>query len=225
MRPEPVVVIGGGRVGRATVEALAARGVPARLVERDASVANEAEVVVGDASHLGVLERAGIAQAPSVVVTTHDDDMNVYLTLYCRRLRPDIQIVSRATFEKNVETLYRAGADFVLSLATLGSTALFNLLEHGGALTLTEGLNLFEAQVPKELDGKSLAESDLRRETGCTVVALLQEGGMRVNPDPNAPLTAGTKAVLIGSPEAEARFVERYGARAREREPEAGARD
>ena len=40
-------------------------------------------------------------ESPAVVITTHDDDVNVYLTLYCRRLRGDIQIISRATLERN----------------------------------------------------------------------------------------------------------------------------
>lgn len=207
----PVVVIGGGRVGQGVVRALLARGIPTRLVEKDPSMASGEEVVVGDASHLGVLEKAGIRGAPSVVITTHDDDMNVFLSLYCRRLRSDIQILSRATFEKNVETLHRAGADFVLSLATMGATAIFNLLERGEAVTLSEGLNLFEVRIPGVLAGKSLIESSLRQDTGCTVVALHTAEGMRVNPEPSEPLPAGISAVLIGSRDAEARFLERYG--------------
>ena len=53
-----------------------------------------------------------------MLVTTHDDDINVYLTLYCRRLGPDLQIISRANLDRNVSTLHRAGADAVLSYAT-----------------------------------------------------------------------------------------------------------
>ena len=49
-----------------------------------------------------------------MVITTHDDDVNVYLAIYCRRLRPDIAIVARANLDRNVSTLYRAGADAVL---------------------------------------------------------------------------------------------------------------
>ena len=50
---------------------------------------------------LEVLNDAGIKDATSVLVTTHDDAVNVYLTLYCRRLRPDMLILSRSTLDRN----------------------------------------------------------------------------------------------------------------------------
>jgi Trk K+ transport system NAD-binding subunit len=36
---------------------------------------------MGDAADLVVLKAAGIDRASDVIVTTHEDDMNVYLTL------------------------------------------------------------------------------------------------------------------------------------------------
>ena len=47
--------------------------------------------------------------------------MNIYLAVYCRRLKPDLRIVSRITHERNVEAIHRAGADFVLSYTSLGA--------------------------------------------------------------------------------------------------------
>ena len=54
---------------------------------------------------------------------TGNDDTNIYLTIYCRKLHPDIQIISRANRERNVSTLHRAGADFVASYASMGDHA------------------------------------------------------------------------------------------------------
>jgi Trk K+ transport system NAD-binding subunit len=207
---DPIVIIGGGRVGSATAQALAARGVDYRIVERDASLCIDEHYVQGDAADPAALEKAGIATAPSVVITTHDDDTNIFLSLYCRRLRPDVHLVSRATFDKNVETLHRAGADFVLSSASLGAAAIFNLLEGGDTVTVTEGLEIFQVQLPAKLAGRTLAESDLSGETGCTVVALRTAEGMHTNPDPQAELPADAVAVLIGTRDAEMRFFERY---------------
>jgi Trk K+ transport system NAD-binding subunit len=113
----PVVIIGAGRVGRATAAALAEREVDYRIVETNPERIRSDKYILGSAADLGTLEKAGIRETSAVVITTHDDDTNVYLTLYCRRLRPDIQIISRATLERNVSTLHRAGADFVLSYA------------------------------------------------------------------------------------------------------------
>jgi Trk K+ transport system NAD-binding subunit len=96
---------------QATASALAAEGRDYRIVEKDAArVRDPAQAVIGDAAELGGLTQAGIQECAAIVVTTHDDDMNVYLTLCCRRLRADVQILSRSSRERNLSTLHRAGA-------------------------------------------------------------------------------------------------------------------
>ena len=49
-----------------------------------------------------LLDRAGINKAPAVVITSHNDESNIYLTIYCRKLRPDIQIITRAFLHRSV---------------------------------------------------------------------------------------------------------------------------
>jgi len=204
----PTMIIGGGRVGRATARALAERGLTYRIVEQDPELARDTEgCVEGNAAELSVLQRAGIERAPAVIITTHDDDMNVYLTIYCRRLRPDIQIISRVALERNISTLHRAGADFVMSYASLGANTTMNFLEHGRTLMVAEGLDIFKIKVPPSLVGKAIAESGIRRKTDCTVIAIQEAGETRVNPDPTKPLSAGMDMILIGSAEAESRFL------------------
>ncbi|PON10708.1 potassium transporter TrkA, partial [Candidatus Entotheonella serta] len=88
-----------------------------------------------------------------MVATTHDDDLNVYLTLLCRHLRPDIQIISRATLERNVPTLHRAGADFVMSYASLGANTIWNFLMQNDVLMISEGLSVFQVSLPTTLVG------------------------------------------------------------------------
>src|SRR5690606_3565697 len=86
----PVIIIGGGRVGRAAAQALQSVGLDYRLIEkRPERIRDPEKYVLGDASELEILQQAGINKTSSVVITTHDDDVNVYLTIYCRRLRPD----------------------------------------------------------------------------------------------------------------------------------------
>jgi Trk K+ transport system NAD-binding subunit len=149
--------------------------------------------------------------APAVVITTHNDDVNIYLTLYCRHLRPEMQIISRATLERNVATLHRAGADFVMSYASMGASTMVNLLRRGSILMVTEGLDVFKVPVPRALVGKTLANLDLRRLIGCNVIALTADGTMQINPDPSTPLPARADLILIGTTEAEKRFLQRYG--------------
>ncbi|MGE0827338.1 MAG: TrkA family potassium uptake protein [Candidatus Binatia bacterium] len=210
----PAVILGGGRVGRATAHALAAREVDYIIVElQSALVRDPAKYVVGNAADLEVLKKAGIDEAPTVIITPHDDDLNVYLTIYCRRLRPDIQIISRATLERNISTLHRAGADIVMSYAGTGASTIMNWLKHSKVLTVAEGLDLFRVRVPSSLAGKRLVESEIRERTGCTVVGISTENGMEVLPAPDAVLPAAADILLIGTAESEESFLALWGTR------------
>lgn len=207
----PVVIIGGGRVGRATAQSLAEQGIDYRIVEKLPERALDPEkYVLGDAAALHVLHRAGIQEASCVVITTHDDDINVYLTIYCRRLRPDVQILGRANLERNVSTLHRAGADFVMSYATIGASILFNMLKRANVLMLTEGLDAFRVPIPPGLVGQSLVEANIRQTTGCSVVAVVQGDHYLVNPDATMPLPEGADLILIGDIEAEHSFLGQF---------------
>ncbi len=210
----PILIIGGGRVGRAVGHALAERGWDYRIVEKvPERVRNSDKYVLGDAADIEVLEKAGITETSAVVITTHDDDVNIYLTIYCRKLRPEIQVISRSTLERNVATLHRAGADFVMSYASMGAHRILNLLNRSDILMITEGLELFKVRVPPSLTGKPLRDTQIREEIGCSVVALQTEKGIMVNPDPAIPLPANAKMTLIGSEEQEKQFLERYGSK------------
>ena len=100
------------------------------VLERDERVHDKLDDLcdqhfVCDAADLEALMRAGLENAPSVLLTTNDDAMNVYLAVYCRRLKPDLRIVSRITHERTLKRSIGAGADFVLSYSTLGAEAVF----------------------------------------------------------------------------------------------------
>jgi len=208
---KPVVVIGGGRVGRSVARALKEQGIESRIVERNPDeVRDGATYVVGDAAEYAVLYEAGIEESSSVVVTTSDDDMNVYLTIYCRKLRPDIQILGRATQERNISTLHRAGADFVLSYASTGANVVFNLLQRMDTLLLAEGLNVSRLPMPPAMAGRSLMELAVRQKTGCNVIAVSRDGGLEVNPDAARPLPASGEVYVVGDAESEERFLERF---------------
>ncbi|MBM3750969.1 MAG: potassium channel protein [Acidimicrobiia bacterium] len=206
-----VLILGGGRVGRATAEHLAATGIDYCLVEKLADRASTLpHTVVGDAAEIDILKAAGLDRATTVAVTTHDDDMNVYLTLYCRRLKPDLQILSRATLDRNVSTLYRAGADIVLSYASMGANAIFNLLRRRDLVLLGEGLDVFQVTTPKALVGRTLAQAGIRESSRCNVLAILRNGKTIASPSAHEVLEAGGDLILIGDHRGEESFFRNY---------------
>jgi Trk K+ transport system NAD-binding subunit len=192
--------------------ALSERELDYRIVERAPHPAIDPKnLISGDAVNHRVLLAAGIMEAPAVAITTHDDDTNIYLTTYCRHLRPDIQIISRATLERNVQILHRAGCDFVMSYASMGANMIVNLLRHGDIVMLAEGVDVFKVELPPSLSGKRLSETSIREKCGCSVIAVSQDHRMRINPDPGTLLEAGPEIVLLGPVDSENTFLDRYG--------------
>lgn len=207
-----VIVLGGGRVGRAAARALLAAGSPVSIVDHDAarSHVEGAHHVIGDAADRDVLHEAGIDRASAVLVTTHDDDTNIYLTLYGRRLSPDIELLARVNSDRNLGTMHRAGADVVLSYASTGATEVWNVLRGESTLLLAEGLLLFRVPVPEELAGRRLRDTHVRAETGCNVVGVVEHGRTETSVDPDTVLPRAGDLVLIGTDEAEEAFLRRY---------------
>lgn len=216
---EPVVILGGGRVGRSASRALSEEGVPNTIVELEPGRVENSysvlegtasyAVVEGDAADQRILRRAGLEHASAVLVTPRDDDLNVYLTLFCRRLRPELQIVARATYERNVATLYRAGADGVLSYATIGATDLWNHAGLSHRVLVAEGNELFLVPRPASLVRRSLRDDEVHRRTGCHIVAVLDEDGTLGYDTESIPSAPG-QLLLLGDRHAERRFRETY---------------
>jgi len=206
-----VVIVGGGRVGRITDDALKNAGLSATIIEKiPARVSEHPGAVIGDATRIEVLKEARAREATTVIITTHDDDVNISLTIFFRRLRENLQIISRCTLERNVQTLHRAGADLVLSSASMGANTIFNMIRESDNLLLAEGVFVFPSPVPEKMAGKALAESALRSETGCTVIAVEKDGVRTVNPEPGLIIPAGGKLLLIGTLEAEENFLKAF---------------
>ena len=203
------VIIGGGRVGRAIGRTLSDEGVDFVIVEQLAERQRDgSRYVIGDAADRDVLTEAGIDDADAVLITTHDDNVNVYLTRYCRGLRPDVRIVSRSRLNRNVSTLYRAGADSVLSYAATGSAAIWNQFRRNETLLIAAGLHVFRSAIPRDLARRTLADADIHRRTGCNVIAVDAGGDIVANPDAHRPLPSDGELLLVATDEARTRFAE-----------------
>jgi Trk K+ transport system NAD-binding subunit len=166
-------------------------------------------VFIGDASDRETILGAGVEHAPSVLLTTAEDATNIFLTLYCRRLNPDARIVSRISRDRNLEAIHRAGADYVLSQATLAvRTAMAQLLGRELVL-LGEGVELYAEDLPEALAGRSLTDAQIRERSGLNVVAV-EKHGVPTAVDPEAELMAENRLYLLGTSEQLKAFREAY---------------
>lgn len=209
--PNPVLVIGGGKVGRSAARALKSRGIPVHIVERKAELEAKIagipdKVFIGDAADRHVLDEAGIANAPSILLTTHDDAMNVYLSVYCRRLNPEARILTRVTHERNIEAIHRAGSDFVLSYAAFGVQTVVSIVRGRELVVLGEGVNLFYIPLPRSLEDRTLTDAAIAARTGLNVIALQRNGEVETELGRGVLLPAGAELVALGSTEQREQF-------------------
>lgn len=210
-----VLILGAGNVGIAAARYLREKGTPFTIIDKEEPpprVAKEfsQNIVIGDAADYAFLKSTIFFEASAVLVTTHNDDINIYLSLYFRKLRPDIQLLARANNESNVASLHRAGADFVLSTATTAATLLFNHLAQGHIYTMVEGLYAIQIKIPEKMVGKSLVNLQFRALTGCSIIAMLVEGRCIINPSPFEPLPDKAEIIMVLTPDAEAKFFKYF---------------
>jgi Trk K+ transport system NAD-binding subunit len=185
------------------------------VVEKDRSLSRDLDgrfdrVTYGDAADLRTLEEAGIHEVSAVALTTNNDAVNIHLTVYCRRLRPDLNIVTRVTKERNVEAIYRAGADFVQSYASLGREFVIALLLGREPIMVGEGADFFSVVVPSSLVGLSLANSQIGARAGLVVIAIEHGTTTLTNPMPDTVLEQDARLLMLGTNDQRALFAEAF---------------
>lgn len=199
----PVLVIGGGVVGRAATRALRDRGARVHMIEKNPALQAVIgdlpdRLCVGDAAELEVMSEAGLMDAPSVLLTTNDDAMNIYLAIYCRKLAPEIRIVSRITHGRNMNAIRRAGADLALSHTALGVESIFAALRGHEIVVLGESVELHHLPVPASVAGQPLAQAAITAKTGLNVIALQTPSGFVARPDGETVLVPEAHLVMVG---------------------------
>lgn len=218
-----VLVVGGGKVGRSTAMTLKKRGVRVVILDQDPALREELqpfcdEVVIGNAADRATLQSANIERVNAVALTTNDDAQNIHLAVYFRRLKPQLGIVSRITRERNIDAIYRAGADFVLSYASLGCEFITAYLTGREPVMVGEGADFFSVEVPSVLDGKTLAESGIGAKTGLVVLAVESGDETRTNPSADERLGARSKLLLLGTNGQREKFNQLFPEKRKEKE-------
>jgi voltage-gated potassium channel len=212
---EHFIICGYGRVGRRVAEEFRASDVPYVVLDfKDEAVAAAKErddlLIVGDATEDEDLKRAGIERAAGIVVASDDDADNLYISLSARNVRPDIQIVARASDEDAEKKLLLAGADRVVLPYTAAGRTMANLvlkpqvMSFLDAVTTATGPDLHMAEIEVHETcanaGRSIRDIRVRHETGAVIVALRKrDGTFDTTPEPDAVIEPGDVIVGVGT--------------------------
>jgi Trk K+ transport system NAD-binding subunit len=206
-RGQETVVIGYGEVGRTVSTALDEADIAHTTVDRRDDPGVD---VVGDATDPEILKAAGVPNARSVVLALPDDAAAEFATLVVRDLNDSVEIVARAEEVPSVDRLYRAGASYVLSLATVtGRMVASAVLDDEELLALDTQVRIVKRPAPT-LVGTTIGRAGVRSETGCTVVAVVRDGNVSTEISPDLRIVEGDKLVLVGTDEEIGRFTEQF---------------
>ena len=111
----PAIIVGVGRVGQLVAQMLTAHGQPYVAIESDSDIVEAAKregfnVVFGNATRTGALDKLGVGTAPAVILTMDEPVLAQQLTAKLRRSHPDLPIIARARDTTHAAHLYRSGA-------------------------------------------------------------------------------------------------------------------
>ncbi|WP_155297789.1 YbaL family putative K(+) efflux transporter [Deinococcus kurensis] len=116
---EHALLIGHGRVGQLTAQALRGHGTPLAVIEQDedraaALRAQGTPVIQGDATRPDTLRRAAAEHASVVVIATPDAIQTTLIMEQVRALNPDVHVIVRTHDEHTRDALHELGASEVL---------------------------------------------------------------------------------------------------------------
>jgi len=208
-----VGVIGAGRFGSSLAESLSEAGVEVVLVDRNGSLVQSVSNIVsravqGDATNARALEEAGIAECDVAVVAIGSNiEASTLATANCKDLNVK-EVIAKATSELHGRILKKIGADQIIYPDRDSAHRLArSIVDHGAfdLLELSEGCSIAEIDVPEPCLDKTLAEADLRKKTGVTVLCIRRPSGKKKNvrelliPSPTEKILAEDRLIVFGT--------------------------
>jgi len=220
------VICGFGRVGRQVARDLIEAGQPFVVVDNDPTNRDHADhlgalFIEGSPSGDGILARAGIDRARSLIACQDSDAENIFTTLTARELRADIVIVARASVEDSEPKLRRAGADRVISPYKTSGAEMARLAlspQVVDALDVSPGYRMEEIEVGQGCAGDGRTVDDVR---GAAVIVAVHDGAGTLRPMPPGVtrLASGDIVVAMGPAEAMDSLEEQFSPAVRQGSP------
>ncbi|MGE5831759.1 MAG: potassium channel family protein [Methanomicrobiales archaeon] len=193
---EPSAVISGyGDVGKAAYAELTGAGVRCTVIDRRSHGVSE---VVGSAEDEAVLRAAGVGEARFVIAAVNDDSVNIFTTLVARNLNPSARILARASEPASVEKLYKAGADYVALLPTIGGQVIAGIILSDIVRVLVDLPNGQKVLMKHLTRHAGATVGSLERRTGVRIVGLEGPGRSVVRPGPGEPVGDGDSIIAVG---------------------------
>lgn len=202
-------VFGLGRYGAAVAKELVESGAQVLAVDRREAIVNSlaAELPLckcADITDPEVIDLLGVANMDVVIIAMGNNlEASVMAVMLCKEAGVPT-VIAKCGIEMHRKILMRVGADqVVIPEYESGVRLAKNLLSSGfvDMVELTDQVSLIELAVRPEWVGQNLIDLNLRKKYGINVVALQEGDNIQINLNPNLPLTAEQKLVIIADTE------------------------
>jgi len=205
-RDSHAVIAGFGDVGMAAYAELMVAGMSCTIV--DSKEQDLPHQVIGNAEDEDILRKAGIETSQYCIVALNNDDINIFTTLMARNLNPPCQILARANEPQSVDKLYRAGADYVALLPTIGAQIVSRIVL-SGLVTIILDLPDGNMVVMKQATGGEVRKSvrTVEERSGVRIIGIEGEGRYLVAPSPDERIAEGDAVIAIGDALQLKRFI------------------
>ena len=202
-------VFGLGRYGKAVAKELVANGAEVLAVDRDENTVNAASMEIpyckcADVTDPEVIRQLGIANIDVVIISMASNlEACVMATMLCKEIGVKT-VIAKCSSEMNCKILSKVGADrVVFPERDSGVRLAKNLLSSGfvDVIELSRDISMVELDVKPEWEGKSLIELNLRKKYSVNVVALIRGDEISTMIDPEKPLNASERLIVIANME------------------------
>src|SRR3954466_7279959 len=204
------LIAGGGKVGANLARTLLRMGHEVTLVEQRSDRFGrlehefEHQVIKGDATELFVLEKAGIARPPDILVAaTGDDEDNLVICQLAREKYGVAKVIARVNDPRNQPYFDLLG----ISPTVCATSSIMALIEHEvpehdliHLLELRKGnLEIVEVSIDKDANCKGKRVRALRLPEGARLISVVRDGKAEI-PDDETQIQAGDQVLAILEP-------------------------
>lgn len=210
-----IIVCGLGRVGIQVAEDLKKAGFIVVAIEEkieNVKMVDEDLIIInGDATNDETLLRAGLKKAKTIIACLPNDANNLFIVLSAKACTNDVQIISRASQKATIGKMKIAGAHHVIMPDSIGGTHMASLVSSPDIIEFLDqikvegrkGSNIESIsfdELPRQYQGKSLEELNLKKITGATVIGFRSHNGeFIVNPPDETILEEKSSLLVLGN--------------------------